>query len=288
MKGLLGTWEHRMEPFLREYACHRGEKVAVEDFDLTGIANLAELPGIRGLVFSMIEGALAKMIVLPNRIAIPLGKRDDMEDPTNLYYPPPGGLLKVKVKKASNLPSHDWLDKSDPFVTVKVGHFAKEWKSQVKWDKANPEWDEVSKVFPIYAMCQKVDVAVFDRDHLSWHDEIGEIRHMEVQEAITMKEMQDHQLYDASGKEIPDAFVHLGFDWKAIKELVVKPVGEADDLHILSVAIEKIRPEKEYKLKDELTLTYRIDADGEANVRNANGLQAMILDSFAAWRDATA
>jgi len=233
------------------------------DFDLTGIANVAEIPGIRGMIFNLIQGAIASAIVLPNRIAIPLGKRADLEDPAQLFHPPPAGLLGIKIKSATNLPSQDLWDDSDPYVKVKVGHFAKDFKTKEKWNKKNPEWNEESKLFPVYAMCQLITCQIFDKDNLSWHDEIGEVRRIEVQDAIETKGEQDYQLYDAKGKQILDSFVRLSFDYKAVGALVPKPTGADDTLFVLLVAVDKLRPEKSFLLQDDITLSYRIDAEGE-------------------------
>ncbi|CAE7904775.1 SYT4, partial [Symbiodinium microadriaticum] len=132
-----------------------------------------------------------------------------------------------------------------------------------KWNKKNPEWNEESKLFPVYAMCQLITLRIFDKDNLSWHDEIGEVRRIEVQDAIKKKEEQDYQLYDAKGKQIPDSFVRLSFDYKVVGQLVKKPTGADDTLFVLLVAVDKLRPEKSYELQDTITLSYRIDAEGE-------------------------
>lgn len=56
------------------------------DFNLTGMGEFVQLPGLINAIRSIINAQIANIGVLPNQIVIPLAPNVDM---TKLYFPEP-------------------------------------------------------------------------------------------------------------------------------------------------------------------------------------------------------
>jgi len=233
------------------------------EFDLTGIANLAEIPGVRGYIMTMIESFFANKLVLPNRVAYALGDIANGVDPASVRNPPPMGLLKVKVYSAKNLPSEDWLDESDPFAQIMVGYFSKQWRSKEKTDTKNPVWDEKEQVFACFSLYQKLQVHIMDQDIVSANDFVADVGNVQVRDVIQKVGRKDYPLFKKDGSEIPGASVNMGFDWLVLKSYTAKPTGPDDGLFVLSFAVDVLHPMKAQELKEDYEIDIRIPLDND-------------------------
>ncbi|CAK9056426.1 unnamed protein product [Durusdinium trenchii] len=217
------------------------------DFNLTGVASIAELPPIRNAIFRAIDGAISSNFVLPNRFGLPAGRERGVK-PWVVTGPPPIGLLRVKVISASNLPNEDMSGQSDPFVEVRVGYLGKTYKTKVVEDAANPVWNEETMAFPVYTLFQKVHCFITDSDFWTPNDAIGGLKDCYIYDIIQDTAAQDYHLYKKDGTRLEDSRIKLAFEWKELAPASVATMKSLKTLKadigsfpvVLSVLIDKV------------------------------------------------
>lgn len=67
------------------------------DFNLIAIANAFDLPGLRKLIDSVIEDTIAKTLVLPNRLVIPVIPDIDLSEIDSLKTIKPRVIFFIKI-----------------------------------------------------------------------------------------------------------------------------------------------------------------------------------------------
>lgn len=101
------------------------------DFNLVGVADLLDMPGLSDLLRRIIVEQIAAMMVLPNKLPIILS---DQIEALSLKMPEPEGVLRIHVVEAKNLMKMDigmlGKGKSDPYAIVTVG--AQQFRTQVR------------------------------------------------------------------------------------------------------------------------------------------------------------
>ena len=143
-------------------------------FDLTNLLNVLDLPGLKSSLRRITDDVIASFVVLPNRIAIPLAAGVDGSD---LQYPIPEGVLRVKVVEAKNLIAKDIgllkKGKSDPYAIVRVG--AQSFRTKVVKNDLDPEWNETFEAFIDNCEGQQIEAVIYDEDTSSKDSKIGTI-----------------------------------------------------------------------------------------------------------------
>ena len=143
-------------------------------FDLTNLLNVLDFPGLKSSLRRITDDVLASFVVLPNRIAIPLATGVDASD---LQYPIPEGVLRVKVVEAKNLLAKDLglvkKGKSDPYAVIRVG--AQSFRTKVIDNNLNPEWDETFEAFVDNHEGQQLEAIIYDEDTSSKDSKIGSV-----------------------------------------------------------------------------------------------------------------
>ena len=89
------------------------------DFDLHGAANFLDLPGLHGMIRSVVTEAIKTQLVYPNKITI-LTREDDLT--CQMLLPKPVGVIRLTIIEAANLPETDFggLFRIDPYCHVQV------------------------------------------------------------------------------------------------------------------------------------------------------------------------
>lgn len=241
-------------PILDQYPILSGVGITMPDpptidFDLTGVASIAELPPIRSAIFNAIDSGIAGAMVLPNRLGIPAGRERGVK-PWVVTGPPPIGLLKVKVISAKNLPNEDMTGQSDPFVEVRVGYLGKNFKSKVVDSSLNPVWNELTHAYPVYTLFQKVHAFVSDSDFWTPSDAIGGLKDVYIHDILNVTEPKEFDLYKKDGTKVENAKLTLAFEWRELKLSEPSEVKKAQTSslkedptefpHVISVLIDKV------------------------------------------------
>lgn len=133
------------------------------DFNLTGMGEMVELPGLIDAIRSVINSQVAALCVLPNEIVVPLAPDVDV---TKLYFPEPDGVVRIKIIEAKNLENKDisllTKGKSDPYCEIQVG--SQFFKTRTIDNNLNPIWNEVFEAVVDQAHGQKLRIELFDED----------------------------------------------------------------------------------------------------------------------------
>ncbi|XP_042220250.1 extended synaptotagmin-1-like isoform X3 [Homarus americanus] len=110
------------------------------DFNLIGLADVFDMPGLSDILRSIVIEQIAHMMVLPNRYPIQL-----VEDinTAELKCPTPAGVLRINVIEAHNLMKKDigimGMGKSDPYCILRLG--AQKFQTKTINNTINPKWD---------------------------------------------------------------------------------------------------------------------------------------------------
>nr|XP_048779994.1 extended synaptotagmin-2-like isoform X1 [Ostrea edulis] len=147
------------------------------DFNLKGLADALDFPGLRQcsqreMVEDIIAEQIANIMVLPNRIAVPMIEELNLN---LLKYPPPEGVLRIHMMEARNLVSADLAfvgkGKSDPYAVLKFG--PEKFKTKVINNTVNPAWNEVFETVIDCKDAQVIELEIRDEDPGSKDDKIG-------------------------------------------------------------------------------------------------------------------
>ncbi|CAJ0599487.1 unnamed protein product [Cylicocyclus nassatus] len=151
------------------------------DFNLTGMGEMVELPGLMNAIRSVINSQVAALCVLPNEIVVPLAPNVDV---TKLFFPEPDGVIRLKIVEAKNLENRDISfirkGKSDPYCEIQVG--SQFLKTKTIDNDLNPVWNEYFEAVVDQAHGQKLRIEVFDEDQ-GQDEELGRL-------SIELKDIQ--------------------------------------------------------------------------------------------------
>lgn len=138
---------------------------------MTNIANAFDLPGLRNLIDNIIEDSIAKTLVLPNRLVIPIIpdlKLDELDDMKKVR---PKGVLRINVVKGINLKKADMgvfgAGKSDPYVKITGLGLPK--RTKTISDTTDPIWNETFDFMLEDDLIQTPDILIqcFDSDEMN-------------------------------------------------------------------------------------------------------------------------
>lgn len=122
------------------------------DFNLVGIADFLDMPGLNDMLRRIIVEQVGAIMVLPNKLPITLS---DEVPAAMLKMPEPEGILRIHVVEAKDLMKKDismlGKGKSDPYAILTVG--SQQFRTQTIDNTVNPKWDywcEVSVIFFFY------------------------------------------------------------------------------------------------------------------------------------------
>uniref|UniRef100_A0A0K0F792 Extended synaptotagmin-2 n=1 Tax=Strongyloides venezuelensis TaxID=75913 RepID=A0A0K0F792_STRVS len=191
------------------------------DFNLTGMGEFGNLPGLTNAIRTVVNQQLRDMCVLPNKIFVPLAPEVDM---TTLYFPEPDGVVLIKVMEARNLENRDISiiikDKSDPYVEIKIG--AAYFRTKTIDNNLNPKWNEEFEAIVEQASLQSVRFEVFDEDKTGSDEELGRL-------TVATEKIQNQKSIDKwyylEGCKHGD--IHVAFEWLALRSdplYLTKPI----------------------------------------------------------------
>ncbi|KAG7502410.1 extended synaptotagmin-3-like [Solea senegalensis] len=177
----------------------------------TGMTNLLDSPAFSSLSEETILDIIASLMVLPNRMCIPL---IDQVKVDQMRFPLPRGVVRVHLLEARDLVPKDTYmmglvkGKSDPYATLRVGnnHF----KSKIVKENLNPVWDEVFQFVVHEAPGQELELEIYD-DDTDKDDFIGRYN-LDFGEVKREKEMD--RWFPLEG--VQNGEVHLKLQWLSL------------------------------------------------------------------------
>ncbi|XP_004082055.1 extended synaptotagmin-3 [Oryzias latipes] len=178
----------------------------------TGMTNLLDSPAFNSLSDDAIMDIIASLMVLPNRMCIPL---IDQVKVDQMRFPLPRGVVRVHVLEARNLVAKDTYlrglvkGKSDPYTIVRVGN--QHFKTKTIDNCLDPKWNEVYEFVVHEAPGQELEVELFDEDNDN-DDPLGNFR-LDLGEVKKEKEMK--QWFPL--KSVEKGEVHLQLNWLSLQ-----------------------------------------------------------------------
>jgi len=141
------------------------------DFNLVGVADLLDMPGLSDILRRIIVEQVASMMVLPNKLPIQLS---DAIPATVLKMPEPEGVLRVHVVEAKQLMKMDFgvlgKGKSDPYAIITVG--AQQFRTDTIDNTVNPKWDYWCE-FEVETKSTMLAAVLYDKDVSGKDDFLG-------------------------------------------------------------------------------------------------------------------
>ena len=146
------------------------------DYNLGGMANVAEIPGISNIIRGILDKIIKKGFVWPNRLNLylPLESLRNMED-KSFMLPAPSGVLSLQIIKGRDLVKKDLSGTSDPYVVASVGLNKVSFVEKYVARDCNPEWNYCTEFILEEPSGHKLELRVFDYDAGSEDDFMGEI-----------------------------------------------------------------------------------------------------------------
>ncbi|KAG5322758.1 ESYT2 protein, partial [Pseudoatta argentina] len=142
------------------------------NFNLVGVADILDLPGFNEILRKTIVEQISAIVVLPNKIIIPLSEEIPME---SLKIPEPEGVLRIHVVEAKHLMKKDigmlGKGKSDPYAVINVG--AQEFRTKIIDNTVNPKWDCWCECAVTSAIAQQLTVLLWDYDDTKGDESLG-------------------------------------------------------------------------------------------------------------------
>ncbi|XP_069186651.1 extended synaptotagmin-2 isoform X5 [Procambarus clarkii] len=134
------------------------------DFNLIGLADVFDMPGLSDILRSIVIEQIAHMMVLPNRYPIQLVQDIDTAE---LKCPSPAGVLRINVIEAHNLMKKDvgimGMGKSDPYCILRLG--AQKFQTKTINNTINPKWDYYCEALANVIRRQHVTIECWDYDY---------------------------------------------------------------------------------------------------------------------------
>uniref|UniRef100_A0AAG5CWE3 Synaptotagmin n=1 Tax=Anopheles atroparvus TaxID=41427 RepID=A0AAG5CWE3_ANOAO len=142
------------------------------DFNLVGVVDLLDMPGLSDILRKIIVEQVAAIMVLPNKLPIVLS---DGVPALSLKMPEPEGVLRIHVVEAKDLMKKDismlGKGKSDPYAIISVG--AQQFRTQTIDNTVNPKWDYWCEASIDVTHQTLIGIKLFDWDRTGDHDPLG-------------------------------------------------------------------------------------------------------------------
>ncbi|XP_042885002.1 extended synaptotagmin-2-like isoform X2 [Penaeus japonicus] len=109
-------------------------------YNLTGSANVFDLPGLRSIIRRALEEQIEQLMVMPNRLPIQIANDIDVAE---FNCPIPAGVVRLHIVEAENLTQKDFSilnkGKSDPYCIMRIG--LQNFRTEIFKNTTNPKWD---------------------------------------------------------------------------------------------------------------------------------------------------
>ncbi|XP_053661030.1 extended synaptotagmin-2 isoform X2 [Anopheles marshallii] len=203
------------------------------DFNLVGVVDLLDMPGLSDILRKIIVEQVAAIMVLPNKLPIVLS---DGVPALSLKMPEPEGVLRIHVVEAKDLMKKDisvlGKGKSDPYAIISVG--AQQFRTQTIDNTVNPKWDYWCEACVDVTHQTLIGIKLFDWDRTGDHDPLGRAT-VEIS-SVTKNGEIDTWLTLEQAKH---GLVHLRMTWFKLssdKADLKQALGETQHLRVTSMS----------------------------------------------------
>ena len=138
------------------------------EYDLGGVGNLADLPGVSSVVRNLVDDIISSKLVWPNRLKVTLSK----ECKTMPLIP--SGAFTVTIIEAKNLIKADFRGLSDPYAIISMGERKISFKDKYVAQNLNPKWNYISTFAVEHPEGHTIKIEVYDFDKGRTDDFLGQ------------------------------------------------------------------------------------------------------------------
>jgi Ca2+-dependent lipid-binding protein len=195
-------------PFFASITCFLLKSPHI-DFNLTEVANTFDMPGLRKLIDTLLNDTISKILVLPNRLCIPIITDLQQENLNSFKSVQPRGVFRIHVIKGVNLKDADvgFMGKSDPYV--KISGVGSTLKTKIINNTLNPVWNETFNIMiDELNPDPQIQLEVFDKDDTFDDDFIGGFK---IDVDSIMKKSKEEGLYKL--KNVKHGELNLKLEW---------------------------------------------------------------------------
>ena len=205
------------------------------EYSLGGIGSFGDVPGISGLVRSIVLDKIRSRFVWPNKFKLyfPLPEAKTNQKWTYML-PKPSGLLNVHLKEGRNLLKKDkhfgGSGKSDPYAVISIGERKVSFRSKYIAKTVDPVWNYTTSFLMEDPNGQNLKIEVFDFDAGSTDDFLGVT-------SIPLSSVLDNSMDRwVTLNDVKHGDVYLKCNWKE-----AKPAEDETNLKaaIVSVFVDK-------------------------------------------------
>ncbi|XP_044743931.1 extended synaptotagmin-2-A isoform X2 [Chrysoperla carnea] len=204
------------------------------DFDLVGIADVLDMPGLGDMLRRIIVEQVAAMMVLPNKLPIVLS---DSVDLISLKMPEPEGVLRIHVVEAKHLMKKDigmlGKGKSDPYAVVNIG--SQVFRTKAIDNTVNPKWDHWFESVIMDSNSQRIFIHLWDKDDGPKDDEPLGRATIEVGPVVEKGELDTWLTLE----QAKHGMVHIRLTWLSLSnntECLKKTIKETQELRITDLS----------------------------------------------------
>jgi Ca2+-dependent lipid-binding protein len=205
-------------------------------FDLINLLNVLDIPGLKSKLRSVAEDVICSIMVLPNRIVIPMSP-ELVADDSDLRYPIPEGIVRMKVIEATELTKMDSALRggaADPYIILEVG--AQRFCTKTCKNTLKPVWNEVYEAFVDNDEGQEIEMSMFDEEKASKDTKMGTLE-------VDITSVAQHGSRDLwlPLDGVKSGMVHLDLSWCKLsaRPTDIKPAGKSLSSALLMVKIKQ-------------------------------------------------
>ncbi|XP_043212345.1 extended synaptotagmin-2-like [Amphibalanus amphitrite] len=200
------------------------------DFNMLGVADVLDMPGLSGIIRNVILDTIGSMMVLPNKWPIVLSD----QIPTKLVTASqPKGVLRVRLIEGRDLMKKDrnvfGQGRSDPYALIYIG--SKQFKTKYIQDTVDPVWNyvcEVSLMRPD-GLRARIDLWDWDASSLDKDDFLGRCS-LDVAEVVAA----GSQDIWVPLEQARSGRIHLKLDWLNLSTDVANIKEQLNEIEDLS------------------------------------------------------
>ena len=207
-------------------------------YGLGGVGTFGEVPGINGIVRSVVEDVIRTRFVWPSKFKLyfPL-ENMDQQSKVSYMLPRPAGLLSVTLKEARNLVKKDknivGSGSSDPYAIVSIGERKISFRNRYVAKTVNPSWDYTTDFVMEDPSGQRMDIEVYDYDTGSADDSLGTT-------SLSLSDVIQKKFYDSwiTLNDVKSGDIHVCCGWN----IAIPANEDTQDLknfYVVSVFVDK-------------------------------------------------
>ena len=208
------------------------------EYGLGGVGTFGEVPGINGIVRSIVEDVIKTRFIWPSKLKLYLPLDIiELKNKASYMLPCPAGFLSVTLKEARDLIKKDkhfgGSGKSDPYAIINIGERKISFQDKYVAKTLDPTWNYTTSFVMEDPSGQEMGIEVYDFDKGSSDDSLGST-------SISLSDVTQHKSYDKwiSLNDVKSGEVHVCCDWNVARPACESKV-DLQTFYIVSLFVDR-------------------------------------------------